>query len=92
MKKLIHMLVLAVPALILLTLAFGFVLAPNAPDKTHILAKYAEPSPEFPLGTDAMGRCELSRLLQGGRTTLGIVLLGAAIVFTLGVFLGFLFA
>ena len=92
MKKLLHVLALAIPALILLALAFGFVLAPNAPDKTHILAKYAEPSPEFPLGTDAMGRCELSRLLQGGQTTLGIVLLGAAIVFALGVFLGFLFA
>ena len=39
-----------------------------------------------------MGRCELSRLLEGGKTTLGIVLLGAFIVFVLGIALGLFFA
>ena len=92
MKRLKHIILLAIPALLLVAMAAGFVFAPNAPDKTHILAKYQAPSPEYPLGTDALGRCELSRLLEGGKVTLSIVLLGAAIVFMLGVALGMLFA
>ena len=35
-----------------------------------------------------MGRCVLSRLLYGGRTTLGIVLVGAALVTLLGTVVG----
>ncbi len=45
-------------------------------------------SPEYPMGTDQIGRCILSRLIWGGRTSLLIVFVVVFIVFTVGVFLG----
>ena len=48
------------------------------------------PCAEYPLGTDQYGRCVLSRILYGGYTTLGIVLMGSAIVMTVGILLGLL--
>lgn len=92
MKKIANTASVLLPVIILLCLAFGFLIEPNNPDKTHITEKYAGASETYPLGTDALGRCELSRLLEGGKTTLGIVLLGASIVFALGIALGLLFA
>ena len=92
MKKIAKTASVFLPVIILICLAFGFLIEPNNPDKTHIVEKYAGASEAYPLGTDALGRCELSRLLEGGKTTLGIVLLGAFIVFVLGIALGLLFA
>lgn len=83
---------IAIPIIILISLSFGFIFKPNDPHKTHILEKYAAASETYPLGTDALGRCELSRLLEGGKATIGIVVLGAAIVLVLGTTLGLLFA
>ncbi|MCR4892362.1 MAG: ABC transporter permease [Lachnospiraceae bacterium] len=45
-------------------------------------------SAEYPLGTDQIGRCILSRLIWGGRTSLLIVFVVVAIVFVVGVTLG----
>ena len=53
-----------------------------------LLERYADPSAEYPFGTDALGRCILSRILYGGWTTLGIVLGGSLIVFLLGTVIG----
>ena len=47
-------------------------LAPNDPNATNLAMKNAEPSAEYPLGCDQMGRCELSRLLYGARYSLGL--------------------
>lgn len=58
------------------------------PEAMDIVNKYAAPSVDFPLGTDQFGRCELSRLLYGGKVTLGIVLLGGSIVLVLGTLIG----
>lgn len=41
-----------------------------------------------PLGTDALGRDELSRLLSGGRATLEVAVPGAFLAFVLGVLYG----
>ena len=46
-------------------------LAPHAPDEVNPLMKYQAPSADYPLGTDQLGRCELSRLLYGARASLG---------------------
>ena len=54
--------------------------------------KYLSSSAEYPFGTDDFGRCEFSRILEGGKTTLGIVLVGSAIVIVLGIFFGILLA
>lgn len=42
----------------------------------------------FPLGTDRMGRCQLSRILHGGRISLTIGLIGVAITTVLGTVIG----
>lgn len=68
---------MVLPLLVLCVCAFGFVFAPNDPELVDLTKKFLAPCPEFPLGADNLGRCVLSRLLYGGRTTLGIVLVGS---------------
>lgn len=48
------------------------VLAPNSPELVDTTKKYMAPCAEYPLGTDQLGRCELSRLIYGARYSLGI--------------------
>ena len=50
------------------------VLSPNDPMKINMDCRFAAPSPLFPLGADAYGRCVLSRLLYGARYSLGLAL------------------
>lgn len=47
-------------------------LAPHAPDQIDVVKKFMAASKEYPLGTDQLGRCVLSRLLYGARYSLGI--------------------
>src|ERR1700704_6660697 len=49
--------------------------------------RLAGPSPEFPLGTDALGRDLLSRILFGARLSLQVALLSVAIATAVGGFL-----
>lgn len=80
MKKL-HILFLSIlPALVILFCFLGFLAAPNDPEEVVITQSFLAPCAEYPLGTDQYGRCVLSRILYGGYTTLGIVLMGSAIV------------
>lgn len=76
------------PLLIIAICAFGFVFAPNDPLHVDMGMRFLKPSAQYPLGTDNMGRCMLSRLLFGGRTTLGIVLFGSIMVSVIGVVFG----
>ena len=57
-----------------LCLCIRICVRPNDPELVDLTKKFLAPCPEFPLGADNLGRCVLSRLLYGGRTTLGIVL------------------
>ena len=50
-------------------------LAPNDPTAVNLVYKLQPPSWEFPLGTDHLGRCNLSRLLYGARISLGFAML-----------------
>ena len=63
---------LAMMLAVLTVVIFAPLLAPNDPDKLDILHKFAEPSEKYPLGTDDMGRCIMSRLIYGARASLGI--------------------
>ena len=62
---------------LVLVLVFAFVavaaplLAPNDPTLPHPGQGLAGPSAQFPLGTDNLGRCVLSRLIYGSRLSLG---------------------
>jgi len=49
--------------------AFAPWVAPYDPQTTDLTSVFASPSPSHPLGTDALGRDLLSRLIWGGRTT-----------------------
>ena len=69
------------------------VLAPHDPTDIRLEELLLPPSLDFPLGTDHLGRDELSRLLHGARTTLrtaGVVLaLVFAIAFIVGTLSGY---
>lgn len=58
-------------------------LAPHPPNEAHPGLVAVGPTREFPLGTDALGRCVLSRVLYGTRTSLviGVAVMTIAAVF-----------
>lgn len=58
------------------------------PNATDLMATFQPPSAEHWLGTDALGRDQLSRLLYGGRISLGIGLLGTLFTIILGITIG----
>ena len=64
------------------------VLAPNDPYETNIINKFAKYSMEYPLGTDQLGRCVLSRMIYGIRPTLGLAALTMAGTIGIGAILG----
>jgi len=61
-------------ALITTVVLMGPTLAPNDPRKVDFAVALRAPSQKYPLGTDQFGRCLLSRLLHGGRLTIGVSL------------------
>lgn len=74
--------------LVLLAGLFAPLLAPHDPTETNILQKYAGASLTYPLGTDQLGRCVLSRLLFGIRTTMLTAMLTMCITMLIGIVLG----
>ena len=65
-------------------------LSPNDPNEIHYTARFAGISSMFPLGTDHMGRCILSRILYGSRLSLGYAVLITVISSVTGTMLGML--
>jgi peptide/nickel transport system permease protein len=70
---------------------FAGLIAPHDPGDQNLLSILTPPAwaqggdPSYPLGTDSLGRCVLSRLIYGARTAMLVALLaslGAAIVGT----------
>lgn len=64
------------------------VLSPHDPLEPHITAKFQSISMTYPLGTDHLGRCTLSRLLYGIRTTVFLALGTMVATLSLGTLLG----
>lgn len=62
--------------------------APHPPNVTDFGNRFAAPSIEHPLGTDHVGRDELSRILHGARRSLGMALTATAGITVLGILLG----
>ena len=78
-------------ALILIVACIGIfapIIAPNDPYETNIINKFAEYSLEYPLGTDQLGRCVLSRMIYGIRPTLGLATLTMLGTIGIGALLG----
>lgn len=73
---------------------FAPLLAPHDPNqqfKARTLTMQGVPigpDPEFPLGADSLGRCELSRLLYGGRVSLSVALAATALLAFVGTTIG----
>jgi peptide/nickel transport system permease protein len=93
---------LAIVVVILLCAIFAPQLAPHDPNEQNLLTALLPPAwvqggdPAFPLGTDSLGRCVLSRLLYGARVamtvavlaSLGAMLIGAVLAYLAGYFGG----
>jgi peptide/nickel transport system permease protein len=85
-------LTLKISAFIVLAYAIIAIFAPAfAPySETEIVGGQFEPwTAENPLGTDNIGRDALSRLIYGGRNTIGIAIGTATVSFVIGISLGF---
>ena len=59
-------------------------IAPNNPTEPHLNSVLQSSSSQFPLGTDRLGRCILSRIIYGSRITVIV----AACVLSASVFIG----
>ena len=85
---------LAIVVAVLLTAAFANVLAPYSPDLTNNAAFLQPPAWQaggswaYPLGTDAIGRDILSRLIYGARLSLLIGIAVVALSIVVGIILG----
>ena len=89
MKKDISFYILAgLLILLLLTALAAPILAPNDPNETNLMAAQQGFSKEYPLGTDGLGRCMLSRVLYGARVSVFTSLFSTLIVFTIGTTIG----
>lgn len=58
------------------------------PARQHLVDNFRPPGHPYLLGTDELGRDTLTRLIYGGRVTLGVALLTVALSLTLGTTVG----
>ena len=93
-KRALHnrqFMILLVLAITLILLAvFADRVAPHDPLATNFDQSMVAHSAEYPMGTDQIGRCILSRLIYGGRTSMLIVFRVIAAVSVIGITLGVL--
>ena len=77
-RKIMHrpqaVLGLAMMLLVFLVMLLAPVFAPNDPMQLNVAHSFAPPDAQYPLGTDELGRCILSRLIYGARASLSIAL------------------
>ncbi len=78
--------------LVIFTALFAPLIAPHDPNAVDLTKKFLSPGNDFPLGTDELGRCELSRLLYGTRYSIGISFPVLLILALAGLFFGTLSA
>ena len=67
---------------------FGPALAPHDPSAIDIPNRPAPPGRQYPLGTDALGRGVLSRLLHGASWSLGLAFIVSVIGLIAGTLIG----
>lgn len=80
--------VMVLAVIFVILAVFGPMLAPYDPSSIDIPNRLSAPSAEAPLGTDALGRDTLSRLLHGARWSLGLAFLISIIGLAIGTVLG----
>lgn len=72
----------------ILAAIFAGNLAPHDPEKANLELRLKEPCKEYPLGTDHLGRCVLSRIIFGARVSLSVGLLVVSSSLGLGLAIG----
>jgi peptide/nickel transport system permease protein len=75
-------------ALIVLVVVLGPVFWTADPHQQDLLGRFGAPSGEHPLGTDALGRDVLSRVLYGGRLSLSIAAIAVVLSLLTGTAIG----
>ncbi len=80
------MLLIAISLVVLSLIGPWF--APNDPLATDFLSILDDPSEKSPLATAHVGRCILSRILNGARVSLGTTFLMLGLIFILGIIMG----
>lgn len=89
MKQRRQFLFFLVLALILMGISLlSPVLEPHDPYQTNIMISKRMPSADYLLGTDSLGRCVFSRVLEGSKTSVFISLFLVGINFAIGTVLG----
>lgn len=78
----------ALVIILILLVGLGPALAPYDPTAINIPKRLSPPNAEFLLGTDALGRDILSRLLHGARWSLGLAFLISLISLVIGTIIG----
>ena len=91
LKKRVYIFALLSLILILIVLSAPL-LAPNDPYLTNPTLIRKGPSMLYPLGTDSLGRCILSRVLYGGRISIFSSLFLVSVSFIVGTLLGIISA
>jgi peptide/nickel transport system permease protein len=67
---------------------FAPFIAPHDPIEQNLEKRLLQPYREYPMGTDDLGRCLLSRIIYGARVSLQLGVIVVAIITVIGVTLG----
>lgn len=86
-KKRLFVFAAIAAVLVIISLAAPLI-APNDPNATNAAAMNSAPSAKYPFGTDRYGRCVLSRVLMGARTSVFSAVALVLITFAVGTALG----
>ncbi|MBQ8974593.1 MAG: ABC transporter permease, partial [Oscillospiraceae bacterium] len=87
-KNKLAVIALIVIVCLFLVAIFANFIAPHPFDEQNSKHTNEGPSAQFPLGTDKLGRCELSRLIYGSRQSLAIGLVTVIVAAVIGVIIG----
>lgn len=87
-KKIQFYCVLSVAVIMVIFALIAPYLAPNDPTYADFMAIKQPPNDQYPLGTDPVGRCVLSRLMWGARVSLGNTFLVLGLIYFLGILIG----
>ena len=79
---------LSVLILLILSALFSDILTPYEFDKINPINALRPPSLEHPMGTDAFGRDQLTRIMHGGKVSLQVGMISVLIGGTFGIFMG----
>ena len=82
MKKKKALIMLSILFIFLILTVVGRRFAPHDPYQSNLMDANRAPCAEYPLGTDNLGRCVLSRILEGATVSVYSALGVVAVVFS----------